>query len=429
MYHPLSRRELLRGTAGIAIALPFLEGMLPRRASATVAQRGPVRLIWIHTESGMWMPRYKPTHLGRSFDLPYILEPLAPFRSELTVLTGLRHENAFKRNPQTGRHVQDAMCHLTGTDLSSTPGVAVRNGISIDQLAAETLGEKTRLPVLNLSLERQGTLSYTAGGTPLPTLWDPRAVFGQLFSDDSPEAKRQAEERFARNRSVLDAVRESTLTLNKKLGVGDRQKLDEYLTHVREVERRLQAAQVWATKPTVLPPKGTKEPGVVSERDRTAHARLLLDMLVLALQTDQTRLATMRLGFMSCQYPDIGCPDGYHSYTHHDFKVEKQEAMARVDRHRIAHLAYFLEKLRSIREGEHNLLHNVLIHYGAGMGRDHEATDLANLLIGQGGGAIKTGQHIDYKGQPLANLYVQMVQLAGGSLKRFADSTGPLEGI
>jgi hypothetical protein len=424
---PISRRELLRGAAGAAIALPFLDAMALVRGEE--ASKPPVRLVWIHTESGMWMPKFKPTKTGRDFDLTYILEPLAPFKSELSILSGLFHQNAFKRNPQAGRHSQDGMCHLTGADLAGTPGVSVRNTVSVDQLAAEAVGERTRLPSLGFTVDRAATLSYTASGTPVPAEWDPQAVFDQLFGGGGPDAKKRAEARFRRDCSVLDDVMESTRDLSRKLGAADRQKLDAYLSTVREVERRARVARAWADKPAVPPPPGAKDPGPPPEKNRTAYVRVLLDMLVLALQTDQTRFATARIGFMGCQYPDIGCPDGYHGYTHHDFKKEKQEAMARVDRHRLAHLAYFLGKLKAVKEGDHDLLYNCLVHYGTGMGADHETTDLANLLIGRGGGTFTPAGHVDYKVKPLANLYVRMLKAAGVSVKRFANSTGPIDSV
>lgn len=371
------------------------------------------------------MPKYKPTHWGRDFELTPILEPLAPFKDRISVLSGLRHANAFKRNPQTGRHVQDGMCHLTGADLGATPGAAVRNTVSIDQLAAQEIGENTRLPVLNLSVDRSSTLSFNSAGTPVPAEWDPRAIFTRLFADNSPEAKQRTAARFDRNKSILDDVLESTHDLSNQLGANDRRTVEEYLTTVREVERRAQVARAWADKPAVAAPQGAVAPSAVPDKDRTAYVRVMLDMLVLAFQADQTRLATARIGFMGCQYPDIGCPDAYHGYTHHDFRQDRQEAMAKVDRHRVSHLAYFLDKLSKIPEGSRSLLDACLIHYGAGMGDEHDSTDLANLLIGTASGVQPMG-HVNLEGEPLANLYVRMLHAVGVPIEKFADSTGPL---
>jgi hypothetical protein len=423
MFRPISRRRLLRGAAGTIVGLPFLEVMTRPVAVAQTSAKPPARLVWIHTESGMWMPKYKPARTGREFDLSYTLEPLAAYRKQMTVLSGLRHENAFKRNPQTGRHVQDGMCHLTGADLGSTPGVAVRNSVSIDQLAAEAIGENTRLPVLNLTVDRAGTLSYTSAGTPVPSEWDPRVVFAQLFADNSPEAKKHAAARFERNASILDDVLESTRDLSRKLSETDRKTVDEYLTNLREVERRARVARDWSDRPAVSVPNGVMAPGPPPEKDRTAYVRVILDMLVLALQTDQTRLATARIGFMGCQYPDIGCPDNYHGYTHHDFNKARQDAMAMIDRHRISHLAHFLDKLAQVKEGDSSLLDSCLIHYGAGMGAEHDDKDLPNLIVG---GGLGHAGHIDYGNKPLASLYLLMLERAGIKASSFADSSEPL---
>jgi hypothetical protein len=425
MFRPISRRQLLRGSAGAILGLPLLEAMSHPLARASDGNP-PVRLVWIHTESGMWMPKYKPSKLGHDYEMTYILEPLTPFRERLSILSGLRHANAFKRNPQTGRHAQDGMCHLTGADLGGTPGVAVRNTVSVDQLAAEVVGEKTRLPVLNLSVDRNSTLSFTASGTPVPVEWDPRAIFIRLFANNSSEAKQKAAARFERNQSVLDDVLESTRELSGRLGANDRRTVEEYLTTVREVERRATVTRQWVDQPAVPKPPGVNAPGAVPENDRTAYVRVMLDMLALALQVDQTRLATARIGFMGCQYPDLGCPDSYHGYTHHDFKQDRQDAMAKVDRHRISHLAYFLERLNAIQEGGSTLLDACLIHYGAGMGEEHESPDLANLLIGTTS-EIHAAGHVQYQDVPLANLYVRMLNTAGIPIHRFADSTGPLQ--
>jgi len=425
MSRTISRRKLLRSATGTLLGLPLLEGMALQSRAATGAIDPPVRLIWIHTESGVWMPKYKPSSVGEDFALTEILDPLAPLKNRLSVLSGLRHANAFKRNPQTGRHLQDGLCHLTGADLGGTPGVAVRNTVSVDQLAAEAIGENTRLSALNLTVDRSSTLSFTQAGTPVPAEWDPRSIFTKLFTENTAEAKKRTADRFERNKSILDDVMESTRDLSNSLGANDRRTVDEYLSNLREVERRAAVMKDWSERPALPQPPNTKAPGGIPENDRTNYVRVMLDMLVLALQIDHTRIATARIGFMGCHYPDIGCPDSYHGYTHHDSRKDRQDAMAKVDRHRIGHLAYFAEKLQQIKEGERSLLDSCLIHYGAGMGAEHESTDLANLLLGTCGGIRPVG-HIDYGDQPLSNLYVRMLNAAGIPITKFADSTGPL---
>lgn len=427
----LSRRTVLRGL-GVAVGLPWLEAMsgAERRTQGAPSNPVPVRLLWLHTESGMLMDKYKPSATGAKFALSPTLEPLAKYQSQLSVLSGLYHENAFRRNPQTGRHVQDTICHLTGADLGGTPGVAVRNSISVDQLAAQAIGERTRIPVMNLSPNRSGYLSFSSSGSGIPNQWNPRLVFAQLFADASPEAKLAMEKRFREKKSVLDGVSDATRRLETRVSASDRNKLDEYLTHVREVERRVVLAERWAAMPPVPIPQGTKAPqGDPPESNRRAHIRLLMDMLVLALQTDQTRLATMQVGFMNCRYPEDGLAEGYHYYTHADGLADRLAGMAKMDRLRIEHLAYLLDKLDAIQEGEHSLLHHCAIHYGSGMGSWHESTDLANLIVGSGAGRLKSCGHKDYGGAPLSNLYVGMLQLAGVQCESFADSTGHLEDI
>lgn len=427
----ISRRTVLRGL-GVAVGLPWLEAMAGAASHAKDSgnTQAPLRLLWLHTESGMLMEKYKPTATGPEFELTPTLQPLARFKSRLSVLSGLYHENAFKRNPQTGRHVQDTICHLTGADLSGTPGVAVRNSISVDQLAAQSIGEQTRIPVLNLSPSRSGYLSFSPGGSGIPNQWNPRLVFTQLFADASPEARLEMEKRFREKKSILDGISDETRRLESRVSSSDRQKLEEYLTHVRDVERRLKLAERWAALPPVPVPPGVSSPqGDPPESNRRAHIRLLMDMLVLALQTDQTRLATLQVGFMNCRYPEDGLSESYHFYTHSDGLADRLAAMGTMDRLRIEHLAYLLDKLDTIQEGGTSLLHHCVVHYGSGMGSWHESTDIANLVVGDGGGRIKSCGHKDFGGAPLSNLYVRMLQLAGVNCSSFADSTGPLDEI
>lgn len=432
MKRNLTRRTLLRGT-GICLGLPWLEAMTQETNSVHAtneSQSSPVRCLWLHTESGMLMEKYKPSSLGGDFTLSPTLEPLAKYKSQLSVLTGLYHENAFRRNPQTGRHVQDTICHLTGADLGGTPGVAVRNSISVDQVAAQSIGEQTRIPVLNLSPSRSGYLAFSPSGTGIPNQWNPKNIFTQLFADPSPEAKREMEKRFQQKTSILDGISDATRRLESKISQGDRHKLEEYMTQVRSVERKLKLSERWAAMPPIQVPAGAVAPqGDPPESNRRAHIRLLIDMLVLALQTDQTRFATLQLGFMSCRYPEDGLGESYHYYTHSDGLADRLEGMARMDRIRIEHLAYFLDKLSLIEEQGVPLLQQCVIHYASGMGSWHESTDIANLVVGGGGGQLKSCGHQDYRGAPLSNLYVRMLQLAGVPCNSFADSTGALEEI
>lgn len=420
----LPRRTFLRG-AGALVALPLLESMLPRRARAGTsdAPPSPVRLVFIHTESGMWMETFTPKATGSGYPLPPTLEPLSRFQADFTVCSGLLHEAAFKRNA-CGRHCQDTACFLTGADLGAVPGVPTRNTVSIDQVAVRHLGERTRFPHLHLSPGGMGSMVYSETGTPIPPETNPATAFQRLFSDQSPEARAEARRRLALNRSVLDDVLESARALDRRIGTQDRAKLDEFLTNVREVERRTQVADRWLEQPAPAAPAGAKAPP--ANGTRTGRIRALMDVAALALQTDQTRVITLQIGGMSCQYPEIGAPDSYHNYTHHDHKPDKVALMQKVDRHRIAHVAHFLDRLKATREGPHDVLFQSAILYGSGMGQTHEGKDLPNLILGHGGGRLSPGRHVDFQGKPLAGLFLTMLDAAGVAEKRFADTSGRL---
>lgn len=417
----IHRRTFLR-SAGVLIALPWLESLMPRRVSGatTDPKSPPVRLVFIHTESGMWMDTFTPKATGAGYPLSPTLEPLAAFRDDFSVCSGLFHEAAFKRNA-CGRHCQDTTCFLTGADLGAVPGVPTRNTVSVDQVAVRKLGERTRFAHLHFSAGGMSSMVYSETGTPIPAQTDPQVAFQRLFSNASAEARTEAKRRLALNKSVLDDVLGSVRTLEQRIGNHDRAKLDEYLTHVREVERRTQVTGQWLDRPAPSAPAGTRAPS--GSGNRTERIRSLMDVAALALQTDQTRVVTLQIGGMSCQYPEIGAPDSYHNYTHHDFKADKIALMQRVDQHRVAHVAHFLKRLKEAREGDRDLLFHSTVLYGSGMGQTHEGKDLPNLLLGHGGGRLKPGRHIDFKGKPLAGLFLSMLDTAGVEEQRFADAT------
>jgi hypothetical protein len=417
----LDRRAFLRG-AGTLVALPLLESMLPRKVLGAVGDpaKPPVRLVFIHTESGMWMDTFTPKTIGADYGLSPTLEPLAAFKSDFSVCTGLLHPAAFKRNA-CGRHCQDTTCFLTGADLGAVPGVPTHNTVSVDQVAVRQLGDQTRFPHLHFSAGGISSMVYSETGTPIPAETDPQAAFNRLFSDQSPQARAEAKRRLALNRSLLDDVLGSARQLERRIGTQDKAKLDEYLTNVREVERRTQVAGKWLDQPAPSAPPGTKAPSATATR--TERIRALLDVAALALQTDQTRVITLQIGGMGCLYPEIGAPDSYHNYTHHDSKADRIAGMQKVDRHRVAHVAHFLNRLKAVKEGDRDLLFNSTILYGSGMGQTHEGTELPNLVLGHGGGTLKPGRHLDFKGQALSRLFLTMLATAGVNEPRFADAT------
>ncbi len=458
----ITRRHALR-SIGSLISLPFLESMLPSGLLAATATKPPVRLVWLYAGSGMFMPTYKPALTGRAWheskELPAsanvmgsnykvagelkplgTLEPLLPFKDDVSILSGLLHAGAFTRGTVV-RHGQDPMCHLTAVDLFRTPGVASRNGVSIDQVAARHLGQDTRIPSLAFSHDRGMTISCTDTGSPIPADWNPTEVFNRLFTGPSAADKAMAETRFRQKKSVLDSVIAQTAKLKGSVGAGDRERLDEYLTRLREIEVRAEQSRKWDAVELPPIPAGAKSPKEISGAGQSLslgnvqaaagnfgpRIRLILDMLVLALQTDQTRVATAILGHMGDVYKEEKLNESYHGYTHKISEPGGQIGMATLDRFRIGHVAYLLEKMKAIKEVDGStLLDNSLVHFGGGMGTWHESTDLANLIAGHGGGRLKLGEHIQFKQEPLANLYVMMLQAAGVPVKTFVDSKGPL---
>lgn len=457
----IHRRHALRGL-GTIISLPFLEVMIPAGAKAAEAAKPPVRLVWLFAGSGMFMPAYKPALLGRNWAestqfpsntalssgvalAPEVkplstLEPLLPFKYDVSILSGLYHPGAFTRGTVV-RHGQDPMCHLTGADLFRVPGVASRNSVSVDQVAARHLGSETRLPSLALTHDRGMTINYSESGSPIPCDWNPWDVFNRLFTGPSAAEQAQAGLRYQQKKSVLDSVIAQTRSLNQTLGAADRERLDEYLTQLREIEQRAAQARKWESVPLPKVPEGAPLPKEVKGVGQSLdlgnpqaaagnfgpRIRLLLDVLVLALQTDQTRVATAILGHMGDVYKQEKFNDTYHGYTHRISEAGGQIGMAAVDRLRIGHVAYLLGKMKAIKEvNGSTLLDNALVHFGAGMGTWHESTDLANLIAGHGGGKFKLGEHVDFQRDKLANLYLTMLQTAGVPVDSFADGTAPL---
>ena len=446
MTNRIHRRHVLKGV-GSLISLPLLEAMIPVGAKASEKAKPPVRLVWLFAGSGMFMPAYKPSISGKRWHdsknfaaetalangvtlAPEIkplatLEPLLPFKDDVSILSGLLHQGGFTRGSVV-RHGQDPMCHLTGVDLFRVPGVAVRNGVSVDQVAARHLGQQTRLPSLALTHDRNLTINYTESGSPIPCDWNPSEVFTRLFTGPTPAERAQAELRFQQKKSVLDAVVAETRALHQTLGAADRERLDEYLTQLREIEARSVQTRKWEKVSLPKAPEGAK-PAKLAVGNFGPQIRLMLDVLVLALQTDQTRVATAILGHMGDTYKEEKYSDSYHGYTHQISQASGQIGMAALDRLRIGHVAYLLGKMKAIMEVDGStLLDNSLVHFGAGMGTWHESTDLANLIAGHGGGKFKLGDHVAFKKMPLANLYLAMLQTAGIPVKAFADSTEAL---
>jgi len=446
----LDRRTFLKGL-GTTIALPTLEAMLPSlKALAAVESTGsktfPKRMAFFYIPNGANMVDWTPKEVGTEFEWPYILEPLKPFKDELQILTGLAHDKARPHGDGAGDHARASASFLTGCQARKTAGANIRAGVSVDQIAAEKIGQFTRLPSLELSGDKarssgncdsgyscayQYNLSWRTESTPMPPEVDPRVVFERLFCNEVPgESDAQRAVRLRNRKSVLDFVADDARRLKHSLGYTDRRKLDEYLSSVREVELRIEHAERFPA----MTPNVPKPERVSPDDNREQHMRLMIDLLALAFQTDTTRIATYIIAHDgdNRNYPTLGIKEGHHELSHHGNDEEKKQKIAKINHFHTTQFAYFLEKLKGIREGEGTLLDNCMIIYGGaiGDGNRHNHDDLPVLLAGRGGGTLRGGRHVKLeKETPMTNLYLSMLERLGVPAERVGDSTGRLEDI
>jgi hypothetical protein len=439
----ISRRTVLKGL-GVAVALPFLEAMEPASALAapTTVRAFPRRMAFVYVPNGVNMREWSPAGTGAAFQLSNILEPLAPFKNDLMILSGLTCDKARAHGDGGGDHARAMSAFLTGRQPRKTDGANIRAGISVDQLAATHLGRATRFPSLEIGCEggRQSgncdsgyscayssCISWSGESTPLPKEVNPRLVFDRLFGSSVRSETRQNQARRDHyNQSILDFVHDDASQLRNRLGINDQRRLDEYLTALRDVERRV------AHHTRVELPSGqaaARPLGVPS--DYQEHIRLMTDLLVLAFQTDVTRVATFPYANEGSNrsYRLINVPDGHHDLSHHAGNRDKLDKIRRINRFHITQFAYLLERLKSIPEGNSTLLDNCMIVYGSGNGdgNRHNHDNLPILLAGKGGGTLLTGRHVVYPREtPVTNLYLSMLDRLGIPMESFGDSTGRL---
>lgn len=433
----LSRRAVLRGM-GAAIALPLLDAMQPALAAPAV-KKTPLRLGFVYVPNGIIMEDWTPAATGPDFELTRILKPLAGVRSELCVVSGLSDHNGNALGDGPGDHARAGASFLTGVHCKKTAGADIRNGISADQIAAQALSSVTRLGSLELGCEDARTvgncdsgyscaytnsISWRSPTTPNPPEIDPRLAFERLFgaSDGNLDAATRLK-RAQYRKSILDAVRDETRSLAKDLGEADRRKIDEYLTAVREIEKRIQGAEREVT-PGLEKPSGIP----IEFRD---YLGLMFDLQVVAWQADVTRVCTLMVGREGSLrvYPEIGVPDPHHPLTHHRNNKDWIEKVAKINCLHTELFAGFLQKLKSTPDGEGSLLDHSMIVYGSGLsdGNAHTHEDLPILLAGRGGGSIKPGRHLRFKeGTPATNLYVSLLDRMGVPAETLGDSTGKL---
>jgi hypothetical protein len=440
----ISRRTVLRGL-GTAMALPWLEAMGPAAAFAGGSdKKPPLRMAFLYVPNGVHMPDWTPQAEGSDFELPKILEPLKEFKDDMLVLSGLAQHNAFALGDGGGDHARSLACFLTGTHPVKTDGANIKAGISVDQVAAKRLGHLTRLPSLEIGCERgaqagncdsgyscaySSNISWRSESMPMAKEVNPRLVFERLFSND---ISGEVGARRARYRaSILDFVSEDAQQLRRRLGHDDRRKVDEYLGSIREIERRIAAAEQHKHEKVETPDYPVPE-GVPA--DYKEHVRLMCDMLALAFQGDVTRISTFVFANEGSNrsYRFLEVPEGHHDLSHHGGDPKKHAKIRVINRFHVEQLAYLLGKLKATPEGDGTVLDHTMLVYGSGIGdgNRHNHNELPILLIGKGGGTIKTGRHVKYpKDTPLNNLYLSMLDRLGVPTSKLGDSNGRLNSL
>jgi hypothetical protein len=432
----IPRRAFLRG-AGATLALPLLDAMTPALAAEIVR---PIRMAFIEVPNGIMMDKWTPATEGANFALTPILEPLAEFRDRMLLLSGLdQNQSKALATEVGGDHPRACTAWLTGAHAKMTSGADLRAGISVDQVAAREFGKYTQLASLEVGLESPevvgacesaygcayyNTISWRNETTPLPMENRPRAIFERLFGGaGSTDAKVRLV-----YRSVLDAVAEDVRRLRGKLGAADRGKIDQYLDAVRDIERRIQLAEAQGGRDRPQPALPISVPQTFSD-----YYKLMADLMVLAWQTDMTRVCTFQVGHeMSGRaYPELGFGDAHHSVTHHQGDPDKIARVVQINIFHTKMLAYYLDRLRSTADGDGSLLDHALVLYGGALsdGNLHLYTDLPLLLVAGGVAGIKGGRHIRHpRGTPMGNLLLTMLDKANVTrVERFGDSTGRLE--
>ncbi|MEI7701767.1 MAG: DUF1552 domain-containing protein [Planctomycetia bacterium] len=439
----ISRRTILRGT-GTALSLPWLEAMGPQVSWAENAAPGsvaPNRIAFLYVPNGKNMADWTPQQEGENFDLPPILEPLSALKDRIMVLSGLAADKARPHGDGGGDHARALSAFLTGTQAFKTDGTNIRAGISVDQAAAARIGEQTRLSSLEIGCEAgamagncdsgyscvySSTMSWRSSTQPLPKEVNPKLVFERLFASGQDAGKAR---RDARRKSILDYVREDSKHLSLQLTPTDNRKLEEYFSAIRDIEQRIERAEK-------LPPVKTPDypvPGGIPAEYET-HIRLMCDLMVLAFQADVTRVSTFVLANEGSNrpYPFVDVPDGHHDLSHHGNDAAKKEKIRKINLFHTRQLAYLLQKLRDVQEGDGTLLDHCMIAYGSGIhdGNAHNHEDLPLLLAGGGCGSLKSGRHLRFAPEtPLSNLWLSMLNRLEISWEKLGDSTGTLAGL
>ncbi|MEO1524062.1 MAG: DUF1552 domain-containing protein [Planctomycetota bacterium] len=436
----LDRRTLLRGTSA-ALALPLLEAMTPLARSAFASPdsvKRPVRMACVFFPNGVIVPKWRCEGSERDWQLSETLKPIEPWKDKLNVINQLTLDNGRAHRDGAGDHARCASTFLTAARPLKTSG-SIRIGISVDQVAAQQLAEETRLPSIELGLVSSrnagscdsgyscaysSNISWKNESQPMPKETIPRMAFDRMFGTGDAATRR---ENNRVRRSILDVVQGDAARLMKRLGQSDARKMDEYFTSVREIERRIERVEQEdsASLPDLKVPFGRVE--VFRE-----HARLMFDLMVVAFQTDTTRVATFMLDNAggNRRYPEIGVKDSHHGMSHHRNRPDLVGNLEKIDHYLVEQFAYFLDKLDSASDGDATLLDQSMVLYGSGIsdGNRHDHGNLPIVLAGGAGGQIETGRLIDAGDEcPMANLFLSMLDCMGTPAESIGDSSGRLQ--
>ena len=450
---PINRRAILRG-AGTAIALPLLDAMVPAFCRAATARAvAPCRMAFLYVPNGIIMDQWLPASVAPTgasalpAQLPRVSAALADFRENILMLGGLTQNGGRALGDGPGDHGRAGASYLTCVHPKKTNGRDLHAGISVDQIAARSLERKTRFASLELGCEEgvQGgscdngyscaysnSISWRTPSSPNPAEIRPRAVFERLFGpgDEDPDPARRARQA-QYEKSILDMVSGDARRLSLNLGATDKRKLDEYLSSIRDLEKRIQNAE----RNRVTPPEPSwrvPDPGVPT--DFGEHARIMIDLMTLAFQTDSTRVVTLLLALEQSPraYPEIGIPEAHHGLTHHQGDKEKIEKVTQINCFHAKQLAYLLRKMESTPDGDGTLLDHVMITYGSGLsdGNAHDHANLPLVVAGRGCGKLRPGRFIGYpKETPMANFFLAMLDRMNIPVDSLGDSNGELNDL
>jgi len=432
----ISRRTVLRG-AGAAVALPLLDAMIP--AFAPAATTTPVKRFGVvYHPNGVIYDKWLPTGAGSNFELSPTLKGLEPFKDKLIVVTGLFSDPAEPYGDGGGDHSRACGSYLTGVHVKKSDSI-VENAVSMDQIVAKAFESETQLSSLQMTADENSllgscdlgyscaysaTVSWLTPTLPLMAENNPRVLFERMFGASDSTYSRVRAARLKQDRSLLDSVNDRVSQLQRKLGTADNRKMDDYLTALRDVERRIQKAEEQSSKelPDVHQPAGIPDNFV-------DQVRLLYDLQLLAYQSDLTRVITFLYGREQTgrPYPQIGVPEPHHPLTHHQNDPVKMEKCTRIQRHHIELFTEYLGKLRNTPDGDGSLLDHVILLYGSGISNSdrHSHGPLPTFLVGGGAGTLKGGRHLIYpEHTPLTNLQLTLLNKLGVPAEKLGDSTG-----